>query len=173
MWKVQKYVKDPAQVEKIEDLIAENVPLLKQVYISLISNSLYPNITWLDFSNFIETLNVIDGRTNLSTIDRLFITTNLEEEEVADNPNRSLCRYEFWEVLVRIAGQKFKEQKICDNYLDAFEKFLKEHLLKYARVEPWQEFRDEVLWTRDVNLVLDANKEGLLKIYSKYFLVKQ
>jgi hypothetical protein len=40
----------------------------------------------------------------LATIDRLFIATNVELEEVDENPDRALCRYEFFEVLARIAG---------------------------------------------------------------------
>ena len=44
---------------------------------------------------------------NLSTLDRIFIVTNVETEGVKENPDRALCRYEFWEVLVRIAAHKF------------------------------------------------------------------
>ena len=33
---------------------------------------------------------------------------------------------------------------------------------------PWQVFRDEELWTREVNLVFHDNRDGLKKIYQKY-----
>lgn len=38
---------------------------------------------------------------------------------------------------------------------------------------PWQEFRDEELWVREVNLVFDTNKEALQKVYRKYLDAKK
>ncbi len=70
----------------------------------MISLSNYPNLTWLDFVNFIKLTNVIDERTSVSTIDRMFIVTNVEVEDIQENPDRALCRYELWEILVRIAN---------------------------------------------------------------------
>ena len=37
-----------------------------------------------------------------------------------------------------------------------------------ANPEPWQEFRDELLWSIDVNDVLEVNLEGLKKVYTNY-----
>lgn len=48
----------------------------------------------------------------MSTIDRIFIATNVETESLEDNPDRDLCRYEFFEILVRIADEKYKKSKI-------------------------------------------------------------
>jgi hypothetical protein len=39
-----------------------------------------------------------------------------------------------------------------------------------AKMSPWQDFRDEELWTLDVNDVLEANLKNLEKIYNKYIL---
>ena len=36
-------------------------------------------------------------------------------------------------------------------------------------MEPWQGFRDNELWTIDVNDILEANLENLKKIYANYF----
>ena len=33
---------------------------------------------------------------------------------------------------------------------------------------PWQQFRDEELWTIDVNDVFEANLEGINKIHNYY-----
>ena len=46
-------------------------------------------------------------------------------------------------------------------------------MLKHSISLPWQEFRDEDLWTREVNLVFDANTDGITKIYRKYFQIKE
>jgi len=39
----------------------------------------------------------------IATIDRIFIATNVELEKNEDNPDKALCRYEFYEILIRIA----------------------------------------------------------------------
>ena len=40
-------------------------------------------------------------------------------------------------------------------------------LKEKASVRGAQTFRDELLWTREVNLTLDANKSGLKTLYDK------
>ncbi len=55
---------------------------LKSVYITLISTSNYPNVNWLEFVNFIKNLDIIDKSTTLATIDRYFIATNVELEDL-------------------------------------------------------------------------------------------
>lgn len=85
------------------------------------------------------------------------------------NPEKALCRFEFYEILVRVAHVKYKETGICSTYADALQMLLKENIFKYANPEPWQEFRDEELWTLDVNDIFEANIEGLKKVYSVYW----
>jgi hypothetical protein len=75
------------------------------------AGELYPNIGWLEFSKFCEESRIIDKNCNLSMIDRAFIAVNFEEEDLDDNPNRELCRYEFMEILVRIADFKYRQRK--------------------------------------------------------------
>ena len=66
-------------------------------------------ISWFDFVNFIKPLNIIDKKVPLSTIDRIYIQTNKEASNVKENSDTHLCRYEFFEILVRIAGVKYKD----------------------------------------------------------------
>ena len=47
-----------------------------------------------------------------ATIDRLFIATNFEITEMEDNPDRELCRYELYELLLRIGNAKYREPGI-------------------------------------------------------------
>ena len=51
-----------------------------------------------------------------STLDRLFIATNVELVEMDDNPDKELCRFEMVEILVRIAGAKYKDTGITKTY---------------------------------------------------------
>ncbi len=44
-----------------------------------------------------------------------------------------------------------------------------ENIFPLSHPDPWQEFRDEELWTIDVNDILEANLEGLRKVYQHYW----
>lgn len=46
----------------------------------------------------------------MSVIDRLFIATNVELFDMVENADRALCRFEFFEIIVRLA-----QAKLCDN----------------------------------------------------------
>lgn len=107
----------------------------------------------------------------LATVDRAFIAANVPADGVTvaiENPANALSRFEFLEILVRLANNKFKETGVCATYEEAFNKLLEEHVLPLANPEPWQEFRDELLWTVEVNDVLEANLEGMKKVYNSY-----
>lgn len=73
----------------------------------------FPCISWIDFSNFCEKCKFIDHKViNVADIDRFFIATNVEIEKLDHNPEKALMRYEFMEILVRIAQAKFKESGV-------------------------------------------------------------
>lgn len=40
----------------------------------------------------------------IASLDKHFIATNVELEQIEENPDRALCRYEFMEIIVRIAA---------------------------------------------------------------------
>ena len=73
-----------------------------------------------------------------------------------------------WELLVRISNFKYRETGVCESYSTALEKLITENILPHAQQEPWQKFRDDVLWTIDVNDILEANLENIKKIYNTY-----
>ena len=94
----------------------------------------------------------------MAAIDRLFIVTNFEIVENADNPDRALCRYELFEILVRIANVKYRESGQASTYAEAFEKLLSWNIFnKYDMPCSWQGFRENELWTLEVNDTLEAN----------------
>jgi len=63
----------------------------------------------IDFANLCTSMNMLDKNVSSSTLDRLFIATNVELVEQEDNPDRDLCRFEFYEIIVRMGGAKYKD----------------------------------------------------------------
>lgn len=82
---------------------------LKDLFITLAASSIFPFISWIDFSLFCEKCKLFDKVVTIGTIDRLFIATNYEVVENDENPDRALCRFELYELLLRIANSKYRE----------------------------------------------------------------
>ena len=74
------------------------------------SKSTFPSTSLNQFTIFSKKAKFIDKNVNQSMLDRLFIAANVdggEEPTGEDNPDSSLVRYEFIEVLARIAQEKY------------------------------------------------------------------
>ncbi len=83
----------------------------------------------------------MDNAINISTVDRTFIAANLKVES-STAPSNGLKRYEFLEIIVRLANIKYLETKIVKTFADATEKLITECILPNYQIEPWQEFRN-------------------------------
>lgn len=109
----------------------------------------------------------IDKKMPLSLIDTIFVNTNYELEDHNDqNPNRELCRYEFYEILLRIAKAKYKDQGVCSNLSESLELLIKDLVIPNSHPGKWQEFRDRKLWTIEVNDIFFVNLSQLRRIYN-------
>jgi hypothetical protein len=168
-WKAPRFIKDPDEIEKCWDVIWKYFAKLKDIFITMASRSNFPSVTILDFTSFCDVCKIMDKNVNLSTIDRLFIATNVEIIANDENPDKELCRFEFFEILLRLGNVKYREIGISNSYHQALEKIIKENVLANYKPYPWQEFRDRELWCVEVNDVFEANMEGLKKLYAFFF----
>jgi len=48
----------------------------------------------------------------LDVVDKAFIDTNVDAEDMPDNPSTELQRYEFLEIIGRIAIEKYKHRNL-------------------------------------------------------------
>lgn len=59
------------------------------------------------------------------------------------NDDNSLCRFEFFEILLRLAKGKFMDFGEMTSLYDSTKRLLKEHILPLkSTLAPWQSFRD-------------------------------
>ena len=155
-------------------MLNDNFARIKKIFIVEASKSGFPCINWIKYADFCSECDVVDANVPLATIDRIFITANVERDEKhADNPPTALQRFEFLEVIARVALAKFKEPGICSTVHESIQKLLDEHLFKLGDTTEWQEFRDKKLWTLEVNAVFEANLDLLWKIYDSYVQPRQ
>jgi hypothetical protein len=101
----------------------------------------------------------------MNVIDRLFIATNVELINMVDNADRALCRFEFFEIIVRIALHKLLEPGYFSNLHLAVEALLENFIFRF-RVEKMegQAWRERELWTIEVDAFFKANLRALNKV---------
>jgi len=75
-----------------------------------------------------------------------------------NSAERDLTRYEFIELMVRIANMKFKKPGICSTYAASFDKLMKEHIQPYSKWMDGDEFRKQKCYDVKVNEVLKKNE---------------
>ncbi|CDW72567.1 UNKNOWN [Stylonychia lemnae] len=151
----------------VRELIWNNYNKLRQTFLTLILTSEYPIITWNDFTIFCNKCKVVDKICNLSIIDTIYIATNVSLNN-NQNSDRDLSRFEFLEILLRLANEKYKKTGVFNSYAPALQKFLEENL--YPNIEctdPWG-FRETQLYTTFVNELLVRNDIGLKKLFGLY-----
>ena len=137
---------------------------------ALIANpKCYPVSDWLDFGQSCKKWGVLDDRLNQAMVDQIFIAVNFEEVDLDANDDKSLCRYEFMEIIVRMAKCKFHDSGIDSTLAAATERILTEYVLPNAcATMECQAFRDKEVWDLDIDDLLKANREGLAQVYRHF-----
>jgi hypothetical protein len=103
----------------------------------------------------------------MRSIDTIFVATNFEFVEMEDNPDKSLCRYEFYEIIVRTAIEKYLKSRICITLAEAVGKLLYENIFKYSDfVIPGQQWRQDNLWIVLINDLYRVNMDTFKVLYS-------
>ena len=76
--KIKKIFKNaPHEYELMENFLWKNFHKIKNVFLTAILNSEYPVVSWNDFTLICNRCKIPDKACNLSTIDRIFIATNV------------------------------------------------------------------------------------------------
>jgi hypothetical protein len=80
------------------------------------------------------------------TVERTFIATIVKlpgSPEVPMKNGNSICRFEFLEALVRLAGEKYRGSGLEKTFSKSLERMLTKDILINFQPEDWQKFRDE------------------------------
>lgn len=71
-----------------------------------------------------------------------------------------MFRYQFFEGIVRYAGDKYRGNGIVGSTYEAVQMFFKKDLLKDDG-GTWMEFRTKLFWTKENDAVIQSNLKGL------------
>ena len=168
--KLPKFVKDPGDLAKTWQVFKDDYGHLKNQFVTQIANpKSYPVIDWLDFVDACSAWQLVDKLLTSQDIDRIFIATNFEEEDLEENDDNSLCRFEFMEIIARMAKTKYFDKGVCKTVWESCRKMLREYIIpNTVEVMEWQGFRDNQLWCLDVDDLFKANQAGVAGLWRTY-----
>lgn len=95
----------------------------------------------------------------------IFIATNVSLHEYSTNAERDLSRYEFLEILVRLAIAKFGSTMPPHK---ALEELLCKHVFKYCNPSEVSNFRREQIYTRGIEDYIKRNDLVLRNFFNKF-----
>ena len=174
VWKVTRLIKDRDDYNGVAQFLLSNARLVCDLFRYIASKSAFPAITMLDVSAFCAECRIIDSKLNTSTVDRAFISAATPNLEGPDNkqafrdgtkaellklqPEAALTRFQFIEILVRIAGYKYLNQTYSKKgktitvktFTQAVKTLFQENIDLYY-YEPSDQFRKEQLWENQVS----------------------
>lgn len=122
------------------------------------------------FTEFIkEHINLIDGQhLNMSDADRFFITVNAGKKG-ALIPANALIRFQFVEILLRMALRKYLESGEALNEAQAVEMLIDYNIRPaYYNFQTAHEYRKEVIWREPVDNILKAHLPVFKHLYDLF-----
>jgi hypothetical protein len=164
--KINRIVREYHELDQVVDILRKNYPKIKSIFFELIIGKNYPYIDKEGFIGFCNTCEILDSYSNLERLESIFYFTNVEVVSHEKNPDNKLCRYEFLEILVRLALSKFHD--LDAQYSTKLQKLLDDHVYKFSFFSKAARFRKEKLYNIDVNEILERNIGGLQNLMNKY-----
>lgn len=132
-------------------------------------SSEYPCITANFLTDFLNSCNVLD---NLYTMSDLGVNWNAviipKIKGQLYNPGNALIRYEFLEILVRIAHDRYIRTRQLKSILNAVTLLFESYLLPYMIQYDASKWRVERYWKEEVELIFKAHKAIIDAVYQRY-----
>ena len=127
---------------------------------------------YTDFRKFCEITKIVGGNTGPLFLKDVFALTNEEDDpdsvEGKINPDKLLMRYEFLEIILRIAMKKYFQGDPSDAVNEFFAKHFVPYLGEGSMVHDRDDFRRERLYNNDVEAVFAKYKRKLLHFFKKH-----
>lgn len=84
-----------------------------------------------------------------------------------------MTRYEFMEMIVRVANERYKDKKVVKTTCEAIEKVLNDHIYPYAKTMGGEHFRKYQCYNIKTNEILKKNESQIRKIYDSFLHSKK
>lgn len=169
--RIPNFVKSSEEISNLKNLLRANYALIKVAYknLSAYGGSDVFSIGSNIFTDFLNECKIFDSNYGLSDLGVNLNSTLIQKEKgQIYNPGNSLVRYEFIEILLRVAVDKYIRSRKSISYVEAFGRLLTEHLVPVMNKFFSQKWRAEKYWVEEVDWVLKAHKPLLNSLFNRY-----
>ena len=173
--KIPKLVKDDSERLKVKNFLWENYRVIKEAYKYYSSVSPQGEI-WsvgqMAFTEFCYECKLFDSTFRLADVDFQLKASLFAEVKNPLNPANALVRYQFLEILARIAFDRAKKSGQGQSQLEAVCQLVNQHLKPNLTNPHGNKWRFERYINEEVDNVLKANLSVLKAVYSRYSVKK-
>lgn len=149
---------------------------LKDIHLYYSGRSSYPTISmndWQIFSHETKLLDEEGANMAQSAMDLVFVATSVSNHEHKKSERRDISRYEFMEIMVRMANQLYKDTGILKTTPEGIEKLLSTYIFPFTKQMDGFTFRKRKCYNVKVNEVLKKNLPLFRKVYDSYTHAKK
>ena len=165
-----------AEYEAVKGVLFDHFVRIKNIFLWESGHSTYPTIQSLPFLSFAQNCKITDNnnkRVDISAIDIIFVGTCVANHSFKNNAERDLNRYEFLEIIVRLANAKYKESGVVRTTCEAIEKLLNDNIYPNTKEMDGELFRKYYCYNVKVNEILKKNEVQLKKVYLSFTHAKK
>lgn len=141
-WKLPNFIKK-GELMAIEGVIDEHFEALKNCHTEMMCESDFPAAALENVCEFAKRANMFRHNWRLADLDRLFkatVTEKLREDKPGNDDNK-LMRFEFIELMVRIAKDKYLDRNRADSLKDALVMLITRNIALGSRGDLWKDWR--------------------------------
>ena len=128
------------------------------------------------FRDMCNMMGIADKVVTRNAFDCLFYSTNFETEQDAFNTEHKLARHEFFEILYRISLEIYvKTGEVVENCTQSLQHLINDHVFKILNnkmLPKLSAFRENDLWTYEVNKLYQSNLDSLKGVFEQMFEMK-
>ena len=130
--KIPKLVKDSSELQRVKEAISKTYSVLKEIY--KYYSSINPageiwSIGQMVFTDICNESKIVDNNFRLADIDFHLKGALFQEVRNSRSPPNSLVRFQFMEILFRIASDKYFKSGICQSQSQAISYLLETNIL--------------------------------------------
>ncbi|KAL4468590.1 hypothetical protein ABPG74_005093 [Tetrahymena malaccensis] len=161
---------------EVKELLKDRYNLIRNFYKYHSSIGMIGDIPAISQSQFLALANkmkLTDGKQfKIADVDHNFISaiSNTVKERNYLNPEKSIIRFQFLELVIRIICDKYMRNGNCKSVQKAIQKFFNKKSIQqvFEEVEDPQKWRDERFWNEGCECVLKNHIDTIKEIWNRW-----
>ena len=123
-WKVARFIKQAKDITQLEEVVVNNYELIKTTFVVYAADCEFPGLSEIQFNQMAKEFGFVGGDLTWTALHRLFVAASFEEHQDGPQTSKrtrawSLLRFEFIELIVRVAQTKYLKTGKCKTAAEA------------------------------------------------------